>query len=151
MTCSVQGDSQRNRLFPFSSRLHPLQWVQGTGRHMKRKPYKQEPHAAVAGSRSAEAHPHSAIEAFEKAVVEEVSKKTNEMAVALVQSTLDGHIQSLKFVSELLQRHRDAALALAVQAEPSFAERWAADPEWKDDGSDPGAQERWDIFLPRSN
>jgi hypothetical protein len=115
---------------------------------MKQKLHKPKPDEAAVEARLAEGPTQTAVEAFESAVEEKAVKDATRLAKALVESALAGHIQSLKFVCELLERRRAVAAEVAEQSVPNFAEIWAAEPEWKDDGS--GAQEKWDILLPRT-
>lgn len=57
-------------------------------------------------------------------------EKSLEIADALAKSSLDGHIQSAKFLYELAGEHERLSPAEGAHKLRSLASEWAAEPEW---------------------
>ena len=53
-----------------------------------------------------------------------------EIARALVRSSMDGHIQSVKFLYDLAEYHQKLGAGEIARQIRSLASEWAAEPEW---------------------
>lgn len=59
-----------------------------------------------------------------------LQEKSLEIANALAQSSMDGHIQSARFLYELAEENEKLGPAEGARKLRSLADEWAAEPEW---------------------
>jgi hypothetical protein len=62
-------------------------------------------------------------------------EKSIDLAIALVKSGLEGHIQCARFLYDLAERYGASVQKQAEPSGPSLADQWAAEPEWTASGN----------------
>jgi hypothetical protein len=65
-------------------------------------------------------------------VVSQIDKKCKEIVQALVNGSVEGHIQQFKALLEMLERAGKLQAATTKTVGRSIASAWGAEPEWQD-------------------